>query len=151
MWFKSLLLVSLFAIPAGAQTPPEAYRPGLGDLMTMTVQPRHTKLALAGQARNWAYAAYELNELRESLDRVAKVRPKWRGFAVAESVAALMTPPLGALDQAIKAADPVAFVAAYGNVTAACNQCHQSAGQPWIVIQAPGTSPFPDQDFRPLR
>ena len=27
---------------------PQAYRPGLGDLMTMTVQPRHIKIALGG-------------------------------------------------------------------------------------------------------
>ena len=31
---------------AQAQTaPPQPYRPGLGDLMTMTVQPRHIKIA----------------------------------------------------------------------------------------------------------
>ncbi|HSI02334.1 MAG TPA: hypothetical protein VLA02_17165, partial [Reyranella sp.] len=48
-----------------AQTTPQqpSYRPGLGDLMTMTVQPRHTKLGLAGQERNWTYAAYALHEL----------------------------------------------------------------------------------------
>src|SRR5260221_614819 len=52
-----------------AQTPPEGqnapppYRPGLGDLMTMTVQPRHIKLALAGREKNWVYAAYELHQL----------------------------------------------------------------------------------------
>ena len=34
--------------------------------MTMTVQPRHTKLGLAGSAGNWPYAAYELHELEES-------------------------------------------------------------------------------------
>ena len=37
-------------------TAPQAYRPGLGDLMTMTVQPRHIKLGLAGQEKNWPYA-----------------------------------------------------------------------------------------------
>lgn len=33
-------------------SPPRTYRPGLGDLMTMTVQPRHTKLGLAGREKN---------------------------------------------------------------------------------------------------
>jgi hypothetical protein len=46
----------LTPIAAGGQgSPPAAYRPGLGDLMTMTVQPRHLKVGLAGQERNWAY------------------------------------------------------------------------------------------------
>jgi hypothetical protein len=42
------------------ETPPLPYRPGLGDLMTMTVQPRHIKLGLAGGEKNWAYAAYQI-------------------------------------------------------------------------------------------
>jgi hypothetical protein len=33
------------------EAPPLPYRPGLGDLMTMTVQPRHIKLGLAGDQR----------------------------------------------------------------------------------------------------
>ena len=43
------ILVLVLALPAAAaaQTP-SPYRPGLGDLMTMTVQPRHLKLGLAG-------------------------------------------------------------------------------------------------------
>jgi hypothetical protein len=36
--------------------------------MTMTVQPRHTKLGLAGREGNWPYAAYELHELQEAFD-----------------------------------------------------------------------------------
>ena len=43
----AVLIAALFPLSAVAQTapPPEPYRPGLGDLMTMTVQPRHIKLA----------------------------------------------------------------------------------------------------------
>jgi hypothetical protein len=47
--------------PSAPNTTP--YRPGLGDLMTMTVQPRHIKLGLA-RDHNWIYAAYELHELK---------------------------------------------------------------------------------------
>jgi hypothetical protein len=49
------------AVPApaaAAPSPPADYHPSMGDLMTMAVQPRHTKLALAGRRRNWTYAAY---------------------------------------------------------------------------------------------
>jgi hypothetical protein len=46
--------------------------------MTMTVQPRHTKLGLAGREGNWPYAAYELHELQEAFDRAVAMWPKWR-------------------------------------------------------------------------
>src|SRR4029450_578987 len=77
--------------PGHTQTPtaPQApasqpYRPGLGDLMTMTVQPRHINLGLAGQEKNWVYAAYELHELEESFERAARVWPMYRKTNIAE-------------------------------------------------------------------
>jgi hypothetical protein len=73
-----LSLASILLLPSigQAQTPEAAARPGLGNPMTMTVQPRPTKLGLAGQAGNWAYATYKLNELQESFDRVARLSPR---------------------------------------------------------------------------
>src|SRR5882724_9056269 len=76
-----VLAACLFAAArsGNSQTPPSpdpqppSYRPGLGDLMTMTVQPRHIKVGLAGRERNWDYLAYELHELEEALERVAKL------------------------------------------------------------------------------
>ena len=46
------------------------------DLMTAFVQPRHIKLGLAGNEQNWLYAAYELDQLRETLADVAEILPK---------------------------------------------------------------------------
>src|SRR3954471_1048299 len=100
----------------GAAT--QAYRPGLGDLMTMTVQPRHTKLGLAGQEKNWAYAAYELHELEESFERVARVWPMYRKTNMAELIPAVTKEPMEAVSQAIKAADAAKFAEAYGRLTA---------------------------------
>jgi hypothetical protein len=125
------------------------YHPGLGDLMTAFVQPRHTKLGLAGSEQNWPYAAYELGELREAFDDVAKLVPKHGILAMPAAIASTVQPPIAALDAAIKAKDRAAFTKAYGDLTVACNACHQSADHPVIVIQAPTVSAFPDQDFRP--
>jgi hypothetical protein len=41
------------------------------------------------------------------------------------------------------------FTAAYGQLTASCNACHQSYDPTTIAIQPP--PPFSDQDFRRLR
>ena len=59
--------------------------------------------------------------------------------------------PLAALAQAIKAGDAARFATAYGQLTMACNTCHQSTERGMIVIQAPEGAPFPDQDFRAVK
>jgi hypothetical protein len=138
-------------IAAGGQGAPATYRPGLGDLMTMTVQPRHLKVGLAGQERNWVYVTYELHELEESFERVVRLWPKWREVDIASLVISSTKEPIEALEAAAKAGDAPRFDEAYGRLTAACNACHQSANVAMIVIQAPKGSPFTNQDFRPTR
>jgi len=73
-------LVPLSAAAQSASPAPEPYRPGLGDLMTMTVQPRHIKLLLAGHDQNCPYAKYELHQLQEAFERSVKVWPRFRGL-----------------------------------------------------------------------
>jgi hypothetical protein len=135
--------------PDKAGTQAAGYTPGLGDLMTASVQPRHTKLGLAGQAGNWAYASYEFGELKEALDEVADLLPTWEGKPIATMLHSITEKPLQMLDAAIQAKDGRAFNKAYASLTAACNLCHTNAGKPMIVIQVPATSFYPDQNFKP--
>ena len=60
-------------LPRYLKQPPAA----IGDLMTALVQPRHIKLGLAGREQNWPYAAYELDQLRETFADVAEILPKY--------------------------------------------------------------------------
>lgn len=142
----------IFATPApSAERVEPAYRPSLGDLMTMTVQPRHIKLALAGRAQNWRYAAYELHQLREAFERVAHQWPVWRSVPIDYMINSITKAPMAALAKAIKDADAQRFAAAYGQLTDACNSCHQGANRPMIVIRVPDTAAFPDQNFLPAK
>jgi hypothetical protein len=127
------------------------YHPGLGDLMTAFVQPRHIKLGLAGQEHDWAYAAYELNELREAFDDVKTLVPKHGSLDIPDAIGATVDQPMTALAAAIKAKDAAGFTTAYAALTQSCNACHQSADHPEIVIRVPTGSAFPDQDFRPQK
>src|SRR5258706_7417706 len=147
-----LAAASILVAPVigAAQTPPP-YRPGLGDLMTMTVQPRHIKLALAGQAKNWPYAAYELHELEESFERAARAWPKWRSTPIDEMMKSVTTEPMAALAQAIKDADAAQFTAPYAKLTDGCNACHQAANQAMIVITLPDASAYHDPHFRAVK
>jgi hypothetical protein len=127
------------------------YHPGLGELMTAFVQPRHIKLGLAGNEQNWPYASFELGELTEAFEDIAELVPKHDNLPIPEMIASTMKQPMEALDAAIKAMDVAAYTKAYADLTASCNACHQSASHPEIVIQVPTASSFPDQDFRPRK
>jgi hypothetical protein len=140
------------ASSAPAVNPTPDYHPSLGDLMTMAIQPRHTKLRLAGQAGNWPYALYELSELRNAFARVARTIPIYRNIDMAAVTGALTTEPLKAVEQAINAQDVGQFKTAYAGLTTACNACHLSQDHAPVVIRVPSTNPYPDQDFRkPVR
>ena len=151
---KSTLVVLALAVSVStvaiAQTPPP-YQPGMGDLMVTIVQPRHLKLGLAGQARNWDYADYAQHELEEALETVEKHIPKWRTLDLGQLMAATVKQPLEEVEKAVKAKNAVAFDAAYRQVTEACNACHRSANLPAIVIKVPDASAFPNQEFRVTR
>jgi hypothetical protein len=139
-----------------AQTPasleaatPQAYRPSVGDLMTIAVQPRHIKLGLAGQERNWVYAAYELRELEGAFERIARAVPTYRSMNMADLITATTKAPMEDVAAAVKNGDAAKFAEAYAQLTATCNACHQSTEHGAVVIQVPKASSYPDQDFRP--
>ena len=133
--------------PAAA-APQVDYHPSMGDLMTMAIQPRHTKLGLAGRERNWPYAQYELSELRNALARVARTIPMYRTTNMTALIGALTTEPLAAVERAIHAGDSRRFKVAYAQLTTSCNACHPSQDHAPVVIQVPGANPYPDQNFR---
>ena len=137
--------------PAATSPPQPEYHPSLGDLMTMAVQPRHLKLGIAGREKNWAYAKYELSELRNAFGRVARTIPVYRNADLGALMTALTTEPLKDVEQAIDAGDGVKFKAAYAKLTNACNACHLSQEHAMVVIRVPDAGVFPDQDFRPAR
>ena len=128
--------------------PPQAYRPSFGDLMTIAVQPRHTKLGLAGQERNWTYAAYELRELQGAFDRIGRAVPAYRSMNTTDLINATTKAPLEDVAAAIRSSDAAKFAAAYAQLTATCNACHQSTDHAAVVVQVPKASSYPDQDFR---
>ena len=88
----AIAAVAAIAVAASVTAPaqqgpsPPAYRPGLGDIMTTTIQPRHIKLGLAGREKNWTYAAYEVHELEEAFDRASIHWPQWQRLSIVEMI-----------------------------------------------------------------
>jgi hypothetical protein len=145
------------AAPAPAAAPAPLvildFKPAFDDLMTMLVQPRHTKLWLAGQQKNWTLAAFQLNELRGALVRIGQTIPKYRTFSVEATVGSIFQPKIMAMNAAIASQNPAQFNTAFAELTTACNVCHEGMEHPFLVIKVPDASAaaaYPNQDFRPV-
>ena len=144
--------------PSAPSVPPDAradspvvYAMTMGDMMNTLVQPRHSKLGLAGRDGNWPLASYTLVEIRQVFASIAKAQPRFQGLPVAELIDAAMSPPIDAVDEAIKEQDAQKFAAAYDQLTKGCNACHAAVNHPYAVIKIPDASAFPNQDFKAQR
>ncbi len=116
----------------------------------MTLQQmRHAKLWLAGKAGNWKLAAYELDEIKEGFDDIARLHPTHKNAPVPidQAVETIMTEPLDKMSQAIARGDRAAFADAFDTITQGCNSCHQATDFGFNVVQRPKANPFPNQDF----
>src|SRR5262245_44743035 len=89
------------AAPAPAAAPP--FNPGFADLMNTLVQPRHAKLELSAREQNWALARYAAHELKDSLARIARWRPRFREQSVPDMMGATTDEPIKAIEAAIEA------------------------------------------------
>ena len=130
------------------QDRPSSYVPGLGEFMGR-IQVDHAKLWLAGEARNWELAGYELGELKEVFSDVQDLVPRYHNIPVGDMIDAIITGTVTELEGAIAARDFSKFSASFDGLTAACNSCHQAANRAFIVIRRPAQSNFSNQDFSP--
>lgn len=146
----TLLFLSVVCCAVACQpSPPPAYVPGLGEVMTLN-QLRHIKLWFAGEAGNWPLAAYEIDELEEGFADAVRFHPTYEGAPrpLAQLVPEFMDAPLRELRAAVLGRDAASFVVAYDALTNGCNACHETAGFSFNVITRPTSNPYSDQRFR---
>jgi hypothetical protein len=146
-YMMALAMVGLLApfalTQSGNVVADDQYAPRLVDIMS-TVQLRHMKLWFAGGSPNWDLAAFELRRLKGSLMEAAALYPN-----IPVSSVTTMGKPIQAVADAIEAKDGGRFASTFGELTVACNGCHQSIGRGFIVMRVPTASPFSDQVFPP--
>ena len=53
----------------------------------------HIKLGLAGREQNWTYAAYELDQLRETFADLAEILPKYRDLSIPDLTTSTVKEP----------------------------------------------------------
>lgn len=145
-----VVLLTLLSPACRQAAPAESYAPGLGELMTLQ-QMRHTKLWLAGEARNWDLAAYEIKELGEGFDDIVEYHPTHEESPVApkDAIPRMVTAPVADLRAVVTKKDAPAFAPAFDALTNACNDCHKATNFGFNVVQRPAMNPYPNQVFAP--
>jgi hypothetical protein len=89
-----------YAQATTAPDTPKSYFPGLGEFMAR-IQTNHAKLWLAGEARNWELAEYQLDEMKEVFSDVQDFIPRYKDIPVGDMIDAIMTGIISDLERAI--------------------------------------------------
>jgi hypothetical protein len=145
--FATIMVMPIALAQSGFPGPTrESYVPRLTEIMNI-IQSQHLKLWLAGSARNWDLAAFELTQLSDSLTEAAKSYSSIPSTNIAN-----LTEPIKAISDAIGAKNRQRFSKAVEGLTEGCNACHRSMGRAFIVIQTPPADrPFGNQLFPPQK
>jgi hypothetical protein len=124
-----------------------SYLPSISDFMLATIQPRHVRLWMAAQTGNWPFAAYEMGNLKGAFARLGRAHPVDHAISLQDMIASVNAQPFEDLHKAIEAKDTTAFAKAFGDLTSACNACHQGTNHGVVVIRVPTSSLDSNQDF----
>lgn len=125
----------------------EQIKPGLGQIMGI-VQKHHEKLFFSGQNKNWTLAQFALDEIKENVERSAKLHNQFKEVKTPlTELSRMMDPSIDSMEKAIKAQNHATFLAEYENLTQSCNRCHQATGYQFIAIKTPTSPSFTNQKF----
>lgn len=124
----------------------ETYIPGFGEFMS-NIQVHHAKLWFAGQNKNWKLAAFELDEIRESLADLQK----YQKDRMEAKMLPMINPALDQMKNAIQSENPEIFNRNFTELTNTCNECHEATHFEFNRMKVPEAPPFTNQEFKPVK
>ena len=124
----------------------EMAMPGAGEVMSAT-QLHFGKLSYAVDAKNWKLAAFEIDEVKENIEKAAAMRPEENGVRLGGVVDAFEQTQIARLSAAVERHDPAEFRWGYVEAIEVCNSCHRVTGRPFIVIIEPTGPPVSNQQW----
>lgn len=109
------------------------------DMAMVEIGYRYQELYWAGQNRNWAYARYQTDKIRQSLANALVRRPRRE-----PSAREIFIPALDKMTSAVTSQDPAQLMTAFDELTGACNSCHVAESVSSFVVMPPEvrTSPI---------
>lgn len=105
------------------------------DVAMIEVGHRYEELYFAGGDQNWEYAEYQLGKLMLAAMNAVERRPK------RADTAKMIDAPIFALRKAISDKDGPGFDAAFTQLTAMCNACHQAEQVGFMQVTTPTARP----------
>lgn len=121
----------------------ETYKPGFGEFMS-SIQVHHNKLWFAGKNQNWKLAAFEIDEIKESLGDIKE----YCTDRLETKAIGMIDEPLQKVSHSIQQKNITEFESSYTALTSTCNSCHQATQHEFNVIIVPTTPPFSNQNFK---
>lgn len=126
-----------------------AQTPGLGEYMS-AIQLHAAKLWFAERALNWKLAAYELDELEETVEAAQVLHAVKNTVDISTVLESMKETQVLNLRTSLERKDPSAFGKAYNEMLSACNGCHRPAGYEFIHIIVPTREPVTNQSWKPV-
>jgi hypothetical protein len=111
-------------------------------------------LWFAVERKNWAFAAFEVDETRNRIRwtiRINPVRkdPEGKPVDLKNIFDAIDTTSMASLKQAVEKKDIVAFGAAYRQMLESCYACHKASGKPYLRPAIPSVPPQTIMNYDP--
>jgi hypothetical protein len=126
----------------------EDSKPGLGEIMGV-IQQHHEKLYFSGKNENWDLASYELDEIKEGLDQATELHEHFKQVKTSlKDLRHITDQAVHGVANAILEKSESHFISAYKSLSVSCNECHQAADHPFIVIQTPTSPMYSNQNFK---
>jgi hypothetical protein len=108
------------------------------DMAMVEMGYRYQELFWAGENRNWAYAGYQTDKIRQTLTNALQRRPKRE-----PSAKEIFLPVLDKMAAAVSAKDLAQFKTEFDALTGACNSCHVAESVPSFVVVPPAARTGP--------
>ncbi len=93
---------------------------------------RYQELYWAGTDRNWEYAEYQVEKIKQAIEYGLERRPKR-----AESAERFLKEALPKMEKIVKEKDSVGFLMGYQMLTKQCNACHKDEKVPYFTVNTP--------------
>lgn len=123
----------------------ETYRPDFGEFM-IDIQVHHSKLWFAGKNKNWALAGFEIQKINETIADLVKYQQHRKEI----SIMGMLARAVDSVGVAVRKKDLDKFNSTFDYMTKTCNICHMSYDYDFNVIKTPESSPFTNQEFKPI-
>lgn len=105
------------------------------------------KLGLAVDAGNKPLVAFYIHEVEEVIERIEDIDDA-DGVPVGKLVKEILLPSFESLETAFDTGDAARLDADYNRLLGACNQCHEKANRPYLIVERRHDNPYM-QRFKP--